>query len=180
MPSIDLTLAVRIKPVNKPTDKVIFKIGNTEISKSAHDVVRDLLGPLFAGNAQVALAAPAATGDAVLPKIGAEWNGGIYAGLSIYNNAPVALVLLPGDEKLDWKAAGVWTEKQGGVLPSRFDHLVLFQNLRGQFKEEAYWSATPYAGDESYAWFQLFFNGHQFTTHKGNQLRARAVRRVKI
>jgi hypothetical protein len=66
------------------------------------------------------------------------------------------------------------------VLPSRIDQLVLFQNLKGKFEAKLYWSGTPYAGDESYAWFQGFYYGLQSSYRKGFKLRARAVRRVAI
>src|SRR5688572_13285667 len=83
--------------------------------------------------AQAAVAAPASTSFASLPAIGAKMESGIYAGLSIENERPVALVLLPGDEKLTWHDAVTWAEKQGGALPSRIDQLVLFKNLKGEF-----------------------------------------------
>src|ERR1700690_2810987 len=69
-----------------------------------------------------------------LPIIGQHWEGGIYAGLTIHDNQPMALVLLPGDEQLTWKDAWVWAEKQGGTLPSRIDQLVLWKNAKDQFK----------------------------------------------
>jgi hypothetical protein len=116
-----------------------------------------------------------------LPKIGSAWNDGVYAGLSLENEKPVALVLLPGDlDEAPWADAVSWAEKQGGVLPSRIDQLVLFQNLKGKFEAKLYWSGTPYAGDESYAWYQYFGYGYQNCHHKYYKLRARAVRRVAI
>ncbi len=48
------------------------------------------------------------------------------------------------------------------------------------FAEDWYWSSTQYAGVESYAWFQHFNYGYQNTSHKGFELRARAVRRLKV
>lgn len=115
-----------------------------------------------------------------LPSIGSELSGGIFAGLSIENERAVALVLLPGDEELKWQAATEWAEKQGGVLPSRIDQLVLFTNLKGEFQPEWYWSSAPYAGYESYAWCQSFDGGLQGNGHKDLELRARAVRRLPL
>ena len=90
-------------------------------------------------------------------------------------------MLLPGElEAGTWDEAGSWAKKQDGVLPSRIDQLVLLNNLKSEFKPEWYWSGTPYAGDESYAWFQNFGYGGQGTTRKLTRLRARAVRRVAI
>jgi len=119
-------------------------------------------------------------GTTPLPPIGAEWNGGLYAGLSIADNVPVALVLLPGDENLNWSDAQAWAEKQGGVLPSRFDHLVLLKNLKNQFKPEWYWSDEHFASYDGYAWIQSFLNGFQFYYRKSDNYRARAVRRLVI
>ena len=114
------------------------------------------------------------------PAIGAEWQGGIYAGLTIHDNKPMHLVVLPGDTEATWAKAGAWAKKQGGELPSRVDALILFQNVRPEFKRDAYWTAQPYAGDESFAWCQGFYGGTQGYGHKSYALRARAVRRFPI
>ncbi len=117
----------------------------------------------------------------VAPAIGAEWEGGIYAGISIENNAPVHLVLLPGEaESVTWKKALAWAEKQSGVLPSRIDQLVLWQNLKREFKEEWYWSGEQHSGDSDDAWLQGFADGHQGWGHEDGSSRARAVRRLPI
>lgn len=115
-----------------------------------------------------------------LPDIGAQWEGGIYAGLTIHDNQPMALVLLPGDESLNWKDAQAWAEKQGGVLPSRIDQIVLWKNVKDQFKGEWYWSGEQYAPDGVCAWYQYFYYGYQHCTHKSGNCRARAVRRLTI
>lgn len=125
-----------------------------------------------------------------LPAIGTTWanfdpasgdQSGIYAGLSIENERPVALVLMPGElPDLDWVHAMRWAQEQGNTLPSRFDHLVLYKNLKREFKEEAYWSDAPYAGDDSFAWYQYFCYGGQYGYRKYGKLRARAVRRIAI
>ena len=105
-------------------------------------------------------------GDAFLPAIGEPFqdNGvdGIYAGLTLHDNAPMALVLLPGDEKLNWKDAIAWAAKQGGELPSRVDHLVLLKNLKAEFKDTWYWSSETYASHADYAWCQNFGSGFQY------------------
>lgn len=114
------------------------------------------------------------------PRIGGALGGGIYAGLSIEDERQVLLVLLPGDEELNWKDAGAWAEKQGGVLPSRIDQLVLFKNLKGEFQGRAYWSSEQCAGDGACAWCQGFTYGGQGDYLKSTGLRARAVRRSTI
>jgi hypothetical protein len=114
-----------------------------------------------------------------LPTIGHPLQNGIFAGLSLEDERPVALILLPGDIEADWNKAAAWAKEQGGALPSRIDQLVLFKNLKRELKEEAYWSDTPLAGDDADAWYQLF-NGSQGTSLKVSKLRARAVRRIAI
>ncbi len=159
------------------------KIGDIDLTVPASAAARGFLEMVLPDRAEVAsvsgrIELPLA--DVDMPAIGERMEGGIYAGLSIADNKPVRLVLLPGDEELNWKAALAWAAKQGGVLPSRFDALVLFTNLKKEFKETWYWTAAPYAGYESYAWVQSFDGGGQDGTRKSLDYRARAVRRLPI
>jgi hypothetical protein len=48
------------------------------------------------------------------------------------------------------------------------------------FAPEWYWSSTQSASNPDSAWCQYFTNGDQYGTHEDYELRARAVRRVKI
>lgn len=105
---------------------------------------------------------------------------GTYAGITIHDNAPMRLVLLPGDFEGDWDAAGRWAKDQGGDLSSRIDQLVLWQNLRREFQQTYYWSAEQYAPVAGFAWFQNFNNGHQGLYRKSEKLCARAVRRLPL
>ena len=115
-----------------------------------------------------------------LPAIGAEYQGGIFAGVSLENERPVALVLLPGEFEGAWDKAKAWAEERPGSLPSRIDQLVLLKNLKSEFKPEWYWSAEPYAAAAGYAWGQGFNDGGQYYTNASSKLRARAVRRLPI
>lgn len=116
-----------------------------------------------------------------LPEIGAPLENGIYAGLSLHAEQPLALVLLPGElDSTKWNDAVAWAEKQGGALPSRIDQLVLFKNLKGEFKDAYYWSGEEYAPDPDCAWYQGFADGYQYAYRKDYYYRARAVRRVVI
>jgi hypothetical protein len=116
-----------------------------------------------------------------LPSLGATFKDGIYAGLTIYAGQPEALVLLPGDEKWNWKDGTEWAKQRGGVLPSRLDAMILYQNLKGEFdKDSYYWTSEEYAGYADFAWFAGFSYGSQFYGHKGDDYRCRAVRRVAI
>ena len=158
-------------------DTIPVKIGEIHLNVPTHAAARALLDMVLPDGERNIKAATPVIG---LPAIGAEWNGGIYAGLTIYDNAPAALVLLPGDDELTWHDAMAWAIKQGGMLPSRIDALVLFQNLKDRFKQAYYWTSSPYAGDESYAWFQSFDLGGQYGGRLGDDFRARAVRRFPI
>ena len=66
-------------------------------------------------------------------------------------------------------------------LPSRLESLLLFGSLAGDLQKTWYWTSTQYAGDDEYAWIQLFTNGNQYGYHReASRSRARAVRRVPI
>lgn len=126
-------------------------------------------------------AAPIAQGVArALPAIGDDYEGGKFAGVSLDGEQLVMLVLLPVEaEKVNHDQALEWAEKQSGVLPSRHDQLVLFKNLKSEFKDAYYWSGDL-AADAGYAWDQGFSNGDQYWLAVGGRGRARAVRRIPI
>ena len=90
------------------------------------------------------------------------------------------LVLLPGEaESIQWEDAKKWGAERDGELPTRREQSLLFANLKGEFKETAYWSGQHHE-DERYAWYQHFINGTQSCSHANAELRARAVRRLAI
>lgn len=115
-----------------------------------------------------------------LPPVGAEWNGGQYAGMTLDGDHLAALILLPGDFQGTFAEAKDWAEKEEGVLPSRHDQLVLFKNLKGEFKDAWYWSGEQPAGGAGYAWCQGFDYGSQNWLFVSYRFRARAVRRIPI
>lgn len=115
-----------------------------------------------------------------LPAIGQPFEGGIFAGITLAGDQRAALILLHGDEQKMWENAVAWAKKQGGVLPSRIDMLVLFKNLRTKFKRDWYWTDEEVTGTADYAWIQLFDYGGQGYDHKSSVCRCRAVRRVAI
>lgn len=115
-----------------------------------------------------------------LPAIGAKLDDGIFAGVTLHNNEVFALVLLPGDFNGTWADAKDWADKEAGVLPSRIDQLVLFKNVKSEFKEAYYWSGEQRAGAAGYAWTQDFGYGDQHYDNVSNLCRARAVRRIAI
>jgi hypothetical protein len=108
--------------------------------------------------------------------------GEAYAGIILEDGEPSHhLILLPGEiENATWKDAMEWAAEHGGELPARREQSLLYANLKEQFKETWYWSSEEHASDSDCAWTQHFGGGNQAWNDKGNEFRARAVRRVKI
>ena len=105
-----------------------------------------------------------------------------YAGIALKDGKPSHhLVLLPGEAvDVTWDKAVAWAKKQGGELPSRQEQSLLFTNVKEHFQPRYYWSAEEYASGSACAWSQGFDDGYQDGWHKGDENRARAVRRVAI
>ena len=117
------------------------------------------------------------------PDIGEKGLYGIYAGVARgYNDEldGILEVLEEAPKAMAWDDAKKWAAEAGGRLPTRKEQALLFANVPELFKEEAYWSSEPYAGNESSAWSQYFDLGSQGSLRKGGKLRARAVRRLPI
>jgi hypothetical protein len=112
--------------------------------------------------------------------IGAELNGGIYAGLTIHNETPSRLVLLPDEFTGTWKQAIAWAKKLDAELPTRMDQLAMWNNIRGEFQKDWYWSSEQDESNADSAWSQGFDDGTQYGDHEDLKLRARAVRRFAI
>ncbi len=116
-----------------------------------------------------------------LPAIGAAYEGGIFAGPTLHEGQLHALVLLPGEaERMNWADAQAFARNQDGRLPSRIDQIVLFKNLKSEFKDAYYWSGEQFAGNDAYAWGQCFSGGNQCNGLKGSGYRCRAVRSLPI
>lgn len=112
-----------------------------------------------------------------LPKLA---DGETYVGITLHDDRPHHLILLPGDEKLAWQKARDWAKAQGGTLPSRIDGLVLLKYAKAQFQPTAYWTDEQLAGDPACAWVRSFDWGTQDFGHVDDDWRCRAVRRVPI
>lgn len=106
------------------------------------------------------------------------------AGLCMIDGKPNHwLILLPAapDKDLTWQEAIDWAKSVGGELPSRFEAAMIFANLRDKVDlDNWHWTATPYAGDERFAWMRGFYDGSQFYYLKDGAYRAVAVRRVPV
>ncbi|UTV56404.1 DUF1566 domain-containing protein [Burkholderia arboris] len=110
--------------------------------------------------------------------------GEIYVGV-VANTAGELhhVILLPGDnDDASWQAQMEWAQSIGGDLPTRVEMLFLLENHRDEFERDAYWSNQPDTdpGYSGWAWYQDFDGGFQNGYLQGNELRARAVRRLSI
>jgi len=127
-----------------------------------------------------------------LPPIGAAWPdaGGIFAGILKGEDGDYA-VIVPVDpasniDDAPWKDAIAKANKFKTAQHSdysaatRGELALCFHNVPELFQKTWYWSSTPFAGDESSAWFQAFPYGGQHYYRKDSKLRARAVRRLPL
>jgi hypothetical protein len=125
--------------------------------------------------------APALNTLALLPALGAAYEGGLFAGLTTDKEGRhFAIALLPDkpDAKLAWKKAVDWADSVGGVLPTRPVAALLFANAKDQFEPEWHWTSEAFDG--SYAWSQYFYYGFQGFSPKSYEGRARAVRLIQL
>ena len=115
-----------------------------------------------------------------LPALGADFEGGTFAGITTRpDGTHCAVVLLPGKaDDLNWKDAKAWAAEQGGELPTRPVAALLFANVKSKLESEWHWTADEY--NASYAWFCDFVNGYQGTSHKDDELAAVAVRLIPL
>lgn len=125
------------------------------------------------------------------PRIGELWSGqgGTYAGLCRGRDGGSDYHLIVGPEyegSADWDAARKWADEisvDGFAdygLPYRKEQALCFANVPELFKPETYWSCEQRASYSDYAWGQHFGVGYQDFWVKSYELRARAVRRLKI
>ena len=106
-----------------------------------------------------------------------------YAGIILGKDGEAShhLILLADQaEGLTRDKAKEWAVKAGGVLPTRREQALLYANLKEQFQNAWYWSSEQYASNSDCAWCQYFGDGGQDSNGKSAELRARAVRRLKI
>lgn len=117
---------------------------------------------------------------ASLPAIGADLDGGTFAGLTTKpDGTHCAVVLLPDNgTDLTWAKAKAWAKKQGGELPSRPVAALLFANVKASLKPKWHWTSDEY--DASYAWGCLFYCGVQLNVPKSFECSAVAVRQIPL
>jgi hypothetical protein len=117
---------------------------------------------------------------ASLPAIGADLEGGAFAGLTTKpDGTHCAVVLLPGaGTELTWTKAKAWAKKQGGELPSRPVAALLFANVKASLQPRWHWTSQEF--DASYAWLCHFGYGLQNDSHKSYEGSAVAVRQIPL
>jgi hypothetical protein len=156
------------------------KCEHDRLLRDANDLVALRKRLAGGGAAAPAAAAPSHFGS-LGPRLGSEYRGGIYGGLTFRNDNPVGMILLPGDfGPMNWDKSVACAKENSGDLPLRIDQLMLLQRLKDQFKREYYWSAEPYAPYPAYAWAQYFANGLQLCCRKHDEFRVRLVRTFSL
>jgi hypothetical protein len=115
-----------------------------------------------------------------LPALGESLDGGIFAGVTTTKSGTHrAVILLPEQaEKVTWKKAMNWAEKQGAELPIRPIAALLFANVKSHLKP--FWHWTSEVDDASYAWGCYFDYGYQYDTHKSYEGSAVCVRLILL
>ena len=115
-----------------------------------------------------------------LPAIGADLEGGTFAGLTTKpDGTHYVVVLLPeAGTDLTWTKAKSWAKKQGGELPSRPVAALLFANVKASLQPRWHWTSDEY--DASCAWGCNFLYGHQYNGHKSYEGSAVAVRQIPL
>ena len=115
-----------------------------------------------------------------------------YAGLILGEDGEPSyhLIKLPGEqENIPWDKAMTWALEQApecsSSLPTRREQSLLYANLKGEFKQEAYWSCETCETEAAWAWYQYFYDGFQgyarkVYTRKITCLRAVAVRKIYL
>lgn len=118
-----------------------------------------------------------------LPKIGEQFQGGLYAGITTgKDGAPYALVLLTDKpvNELTWKKAVSWAQGLGADLPSRPESALLFALLKDKFEPTWHWTNETTDWSASYAWYCDFDYGDQGYNHESAGSAAVAVRRFPL
>ncbi len=161
-----------------------IQFGAVKIDAPAGFLVGAILDKIMAG-----AHAPITIETTTPPKIGEVWQGGIYAGVARgLNGAPdYHLIVAKADGgELKWEEAKKWAANQGAPdyadfsLPTKEEAALLYANLADAFEKCWHWTSTQLASSAECAWIQGFYYGGQFSTHKSNAYRARAVRRIPI
>ena len=115
-----------------------------------------------------------------LPALGADFEGGKFAGLTTQKDGThAAVILIPHQaKKLTWKKAIAWAKKLKAELPSRPVASLLSANLKSDLRPQWHWTSEEL--DASYAWICLFYYGDTHDGHKSYEGSAVAVRLIPV
>lgn len=117
---------------------------------------------------------------ATLPALGADLDGGTFAGLTTRKDGThCAVILLPEKATdLTWKKATAWAKEQGGELPTRPVAALLFANVKPKLSPSWHWTSDE--DDASYAWSCDFIYGYQGYHLRSSEGSAVAVRMIPL
>jgi hypothetical protein len=186
--NLNLDIAVRVKPLNKPTDQVILRVGDHTLHVAAVSIARAIVEPIILRNGH-AVATPLASASAT-PKIGEVWKGegGAYASVGRNEDGrefklvvgPESPKELPWGDQCDWARSIEVDGHKDFQLPTRRAGALAYATVPELFQKKAYWLVEQAAGNASYAWCQDFSYGHQCSYDKDDKLLGRAVRMIFI
>lgn len=169
---------------------VVATLGNTQVKVAGDQAARDFIAKVIAPNSPPTITIKTVGRvKRLAPAIGAQWEGGIYAGIMRGRDGAPDYYLIVGDELtgkggMSWNAAMALFSQSGKgedwSLPFRKEQALCFANVPELFEQKAYWSCEPYAGGDASAWYQSFHLGTQSHWRKDYEFRARAVRRIVI
>lgn len=117
-----------------------------------------------------------------LPALGADLDGGTFAGITTTKDGTHCAVVLLTQQatKITWDNATAWAKEHGGELPTRPVAALLFANLKPLLAPRWHWTCETEEDDASYAWYCYFTTGRQFGFHKRYEGSAVAVRLIPI
>lgn len=115
-----------------------------------------------------------------LPALGADLQGGTFAGLTTRKDGThCAVILLPNKaQELEWQRAMDWANELNAEVPSRPVAALLFANAKDKLSDDWHWTCEEYGA--SYAWYCNFTYGSHTRAHKDTQCAAVAVRLIPI
>lgn len=127
--------------------------------------------------AQIDMLASMAAAQSAMPTIN---EGETYLCGFVDANGDVEHVVIVAinNEEATWQSQMEWAKELGADLMTRPEQAIAFAKMPECFEKRAYWSNED-AGD-GFAWYQGFLTGRQYYYGQYDELRAVAVRRVRV
>ncbi|OXI42447.1 hypothetical protein [Burkholderia aenigmatica] len=107
----------------------------------------------------------------------AEGQTYLYGRVNKSGDVEHTVLIAVNDKRLPRELQREWAKSVGGVLFSRVDALIVYNEHRDLVKPEAYWTDDDVEWDSAYAWYQLCHDGAQYDDRKSVELRGVAVSR---